>query len=269
MKQIIRGCRTVRNARPLRLPPVTGKLGAAMLEATILGAVALGAAGCATQVRNTGTYVPPAQYTGHQIPRPREVLVYGFTIDPNTIQLDSGVKARLEALNGSADPQAERQKLAYQITGTISETLVDAINRMGLPAVAVAPDAVPAPGDVLIQGQIVRVNAGNATRRAVIGFGAGASEVFADVQVLRAGPGGYAQPLQTYDANANSGRTPGLGLGVASAAAGHVALAVAGSVAATAARERTGLARDAQDLATKVATNVGDFFANQGWITSD
>jgi hypothetical protein len=254
----------VRSPRRSRLPAATAALGAAML-----GAIALTVAGCATQVRNTGTYVPPAQYTGQQTPRPREVLVYDFTIDPNTIQLDSGMRARLEALNGSADPQAERQQLAYQITSAISETLVDAIDRMGLSAIAVAPDAAPAPGDVLIQGQIVRVNAGNATRRAVIGFGAGASEVFADVQVLRAGPGGSIQPLQTYDADANSGRTPGLGLGVASAAAGHVAVAVAGSVAGTAARQRTGLAKDAQDLATKVATNVGDFFADQGWIAPD
>ena len=198
--------------------------------------------------------------------RPREVLVYGFTINPNTIQLDSGMKARLAALSGSANPQAERQELAYQVTSTISETLVDAINRMGLIAVPAGPGSQPQPGDVLIQGQIVRVTAGNATRRAIVGFGAGKSEVFANVQVLRAEAGGYAQPLQTYDANANSGRTPGLGLGVASAAAGHVAMAVAGSVAGTVARQRSGLAKNAEDLAKKVATNVGNFFASQGWI---
>ncbi len=226
----------------------------------------LGIAGCSSQVQNTGTYVPPVQYSGQPIPRPHEILVYGFTIDPNTIQLDSGMKARLEAMSGSADPQAERQELAYEITSTISDTLVDAINRMGLIALPAGPGAGPRPGDVIIRGQIVRVTAGNATRRALVGFGAGKSEVFADVQVLRAERGGYARPLQTYDANANSGRTPGLGLGAASAAAGHVAMAVAGSVAGTVARQRSGLAKDAEDLAKKVATNIGDFFAAQGWI---
>ncbi len=234
-------------------------------------AASLGIAGCSAHVQNTGTYVAPAQsaggqYPGQAIPRPREVLVYAFTIDPNTIQLDSGIKARLEAMSGSADPQAERLELADQITSAISETLVDAINRMGLIAVPAGPGARARPGDVLIQGQIVRVTAGNATRRAIIGFGAGKSEVYANVQVLQAEPGGYARPLQTYDANANSGRTPGLGLGAASAAAGHVAMAVAGSVAGTVARQRSGLAKDAADLAKKVATNVGDFFAAQGWI---
>lgn len=222
---------------------------------------------CSAHVENTGTYVPAVQYSGRPIPRPSEVLVYGFTINPNTIQLDSGMRARLEAMSSSADPQAERQELAYQVTSAISETLVDAINRMGLIAVPAGPGMFARPGDVLIQGQIVRVTAGNATRRAIIGFGAGQSEVYADVQVLRAEPGGQVQLLQTYDASANSGRTPGLGLGVASAAAGHVAMAVAGSVAGTAARARTGLAKDAEDLAKKVATNVGDFFAAQGWIS--
>jgi len=251
MKQLISSSKMACIGRPLRF---------------LLAAAWLGLPACSTQVHNTGTYVPPVQYSGHAIPRPSEVLVYGFTINPNTIQLDSGMKARLEALSGSANPQAERQELAYQVTSAISETLVDAINRMGLAAVAAGPGVFPRPGDVLIQGQIVRVTAGNATRRAIIGFGAGKSEIYANVQVLRATPGGYAEPLQTYDANANSGRTPGLGLGVASAAAGHVAMAVAGSVAGTVARQRSGLAKDADDLAKKVATNVGDFFAAQGWI---
>ncbi len=224
-------------------------------------------AGCSTHVQNTGTYVAPVQYSGQHMPRPREVLVYNFTIDPKTIQLDSGMKARLEAMSGSADPQAERQELAYEVTSAISETLVDAINRMGLIAVPAGPGSEPQPGDIILQGQIVRVDAGNATRRAIIGFGAGKSQVFAAVQVLRAEPGGNAQILQTYNANANSGRTPGLGLGAASAAAGHVAMAVAGSVAGTVARQRSGLEKDAEDLAKKVATNVGDFFAAQGWIS--
>jgi hypothetical protein len=224
-------------------------------------------AGCSAHVQNTGTYVGPVPYSGQPAPAPHEVLVYNFTIDPNTIQLDSGMKARLEAMSGSADPQTERSELAYEVTSAISETLVDAINRMGLIAVPAGPGSRLQPGDVIIQGQIVRVDAGNATRRAIIGFGAGKSQVFANVQVLRAEPGGYARPLQTYDANANSGRTPGLALGAAGAAAGHVAMAVAGSVAGTVARQRSSLGKDAEDLAKKVATNVGDFFAAQGWIS--
>jgi uncharacterized lipoprotein YmbA len=246
----------------------TSLVAAAARPAPILVmATLLALAGCSSQVQNTGTYVGPAADTGQQLPRPREVLVYNFTVDPNTVELDSGMKARLEAMTNSADPQAERRQLAHEVTSAISETLVNAINGMGLLAAPAGPGTRPSPGDVIIQGQIVRVDAGNATRRAIIGFGAGKSEVFADVQVLRAEPGGYIQPLQTYNADANSGRTPGLALGAAGAAAGHVAMAVAGATAGTVARQRQGLAKDGEDLAKKVATNIGSFFATQGWIT--
>lgn len=229
-------------------------------------ATLLALAGCSSQVQATGTYVAPAADIGRQMARPRAVLVYDFTINPGTIQLDTGMKARLEAMNSTPDPQAERRQLANEVISAISETLVDAINRMGLNAIPAGPGSQPRPGDVIVQGQIVRVEAGNATRRAVIGFGAGKSEVFADVQLLRVAPGGYTVPLQTYDASANSGRTPGLALGAAGAAAGHVAMAAAGAAAGTVSRQRSGLAKDSEDLAKKVATNVGDFFAAQGWI---
>jgi hypothetical protein len=221
--------------------------------------------GCGTPARNSASYVAPPSQGGAQLPRPRTVIIYPFTINPRTIELDSGMKARLEALAQSPDPAAERRKLAAEVQEAISETLVDAINRMGLQAVP-AGAVAPAPGDVLVEGQILRVDSGNATRRAIIGFGAGKSTVYGSAAVLQFGADGQLHPLQSYDANANSGRTPGLALGAAGAAAGHVAMAVAGAAAGTIARQRSGLARDGETLAKKVATNIGSFFAAEGWV---
>ncbi|HTI00317.1 MAG TPA: DUF4410 domain-containing protein [Acidisoma sp.] len=237
-----------------------------VLPVAIAGLLAL--TGCGTAAQNDASYVAPPSQGGAQLPRPRTVLVYPFTIDPKTVQLDSGMKARLEALAQAPDPAAERRKLATEVQEAISETLVDAINRMGLHAVPAGTSA-PAPGDVLIEGQILRVESGNATRRAVIGFGAGQSAVYGSAAVLQLGADGQVHPLQSYDADANSGRTPGLGLGAAGAAAGHVAMAVAGAAAGTVSRERTGLARDGETLAKKVATNIGTFFAAEGWIAAN
>lgn len=234
-----------------------------ILPITLAGLLAL--SGCGTTAQNSASYVAPPSQGGAQLPRPRTVIVYPFTINPQTITLDSGMKARLEALAQSPDPAAERRKLALDVQDAISETLVDAVNRMGLHAVP-AGRAAPAPGDVLIEGQILRVDSGNAARRAVIGFGAGKSAVYGSATVLQLGADGQLHPLQSYDANANSGRTPGLALGAAGAAAGHVAMAVAGATAGTIARHRSGLARDGENLAKKVATNIGSFFAAEGWI---
>jgi len=221
--------------------------------------------GCGTAAQNSASYVAPPSQGGAQLPPPPTVIVYPFTINPRTIELDSGMKARLEALAQSPDPAAERRKVAAEVQEAISETLVDAVNRMGLHAVP-AGAATPAPGDVLIEGQILRVDSGNATRRAVIGFGAGKSTVYGSATVLQLGADGQPHPLQSYDADANSGHTPGLALGAAGAAAGHVAMAVAGAAAGSVSRERTGLAKDGEDLAKKVATNIGSFFAAEGWV---
>jgi hypothetical protein len=175
--------------------------------------------------------------------------------------------ARLEETSGTTDPAAQRAEVAYSVTSTITETLVDAFTRMGLPSRAASPGEPPPPGAIVIQGQVLKVNGGNATRRTLIGFGAGKSEIEAQVGVLRALPGGALQPLESYAGDATSGRTPGLGLGAASAAAGDVGMAVAGSAVGTVARSQTGLEKEAANLGNKVASDIGQFFAEEGWIT--
>ncbi len=228
----------------------------------LLGAMVLAFAACATRVDDTGNYI--ATQSGPPLPRPAEVLVYDFVVDWRSVQLDQGLRARLERQNG--EPSEDQQAVASDVQAAVAETLVEQIRAMGLRAVRASPSTRPRPGDVIVGGQIVRVDAGNATRRNLIGFGAGKSEVFANVDVYEAGKGERNRLLRTYDADANSGRTPGLGLGAASAAAGNVGLAVAGTAIGTASRYRTGLPQDGEHLAKRVAVNLGEFFAQQGWI---
>lgn len=217
---------------------------------------------------NTASYAAPPSVGGTALPRPRTIFVHSFTIDPRTVQLDSGMREFLNSLSKTADPAAERRRIALEVQNAISETLVAQISGMGLPAVAAdaASRAQYRPGDVVVEGQIVRIDSGNATRRTLIGFGAGKSAVYADATLLQVRADGTLRPLQSYDASANSGRTPGLGVGAAGAAAGHVALAVVGSTAGTIKRARTGLAKDGETLAHHVAANFSHFFAAEGWI---
>ena len=231
-------------------------------RALLLGALSSPLAACATSVENTQTYV--AGQSGPPLPRPAEILVYDFVVDWRSVQLDQGIRARLERQNG--EPSEDQQQVAAEVQAAIAETLVEQIKAMGLRAVRATASTRPRPGDVIVGGQIVKVDAGNATRRNLIGFGAGKSEVFANVEVYEAAKGERNRLLQTYDADANSGRTPGLGLGAASAAAGNVGLAAAGTVVGTASRYRTGLPQDGEHLAKRVARNLGQFFSQQGWI---
>lgn len=239
-------------------------MAAALATATLCGLASL--AGCATHVQNTANYAAPTGYPAVITARPRIVLVYPFSLDPAIVQLDPSMLAHLEGDSGSSDPGLQRAETAQDVTATITETLVAAFNKMGLPSRAAAPGEPPPPGAVVVQGQILKVTAGNAARRTLIGFGAGKSEVVAQVGVLRALPSGQLQPLESYRGDSSSGRTPGLGLGAASAAAGHIGMAVAGSAAGTIARHRTGLEREAANLGKQVASDIGQFFTAEGWI---
>lgn len=233
---------------------------AGLLPLAAIGLLSL--AGCATHVQNTGHYAAPPGFAGAI--RPQIVLVYPFAVDPAEVRLASGVLAKLNS--NDEDPDTKRAEIAQDVQGEITNTLVDAFSRMGLPSRAAYPGEVPPPGAIIIQGQIVKINAGNAARRAVIGFGAGQSQVEANIGVLRALPGGRLRPLESYHAKATSGRTPGLALGAAGAAAGHVAMAAAGAAAGTVKRSHTGLDQEAENLGKEVASDVGQFFASEGWI---
>lgn len=124
---------------------------------------------------------------GAPLARPVVVVVQDFATDPQAIQLDSGVRSRLEALIGGSQPDARRVEIATQVRSAVTETLVRRIQAMGLAAVANTsgpPGLEPAGGPVVtVSGQVEDVDQGNKTRRTLIGFGAGQSKVGADVQV--------------------------------------------------------------------------------------
>jgi len=219
--------------------------------------------GCATQVTRTGSYMPTGDQAGVAMPRPQRVLVTDFEVDPQAVQLDQGIGPRVMRTMGGGEVAMGS---AREVQDAITEALLDDIRKMGLPAVHATPGAPVQPNDLLVQGQILKINEGNRTRRLAIGFGAGKSSVEAKVQVYYGR--GEAQPrlLQTYDADANSGRKPGMGLGVASAAGGGSLAPAALSGALGAHSEKQGVAGEGQHLGNRIAYNLGEFFVQQGWI---
>ena len=216
---------------------------------------------CATQVTQTGNYLPSG---GAAMPRPHRVLVADFGVAPEAVQLDQGVGPRVLRLMGSG---ASAETPAREVQDAISEALLDDIRKMGLPVERAEPGTPPRPDELLVQGQILKIDQGNRTRRLTVGFGAGKSSVEAKVQVYY-GRGAGAQPelLRTYDADANSGRKPGLALGAASAAGGGSLAPAAVSGALGVHSEKQGVAGQGQHLGDRIAYNLGELFVQQGWI---
>lgn len=220
----------------------------------------------------SGGHVRTAQtaLTG-ALPRPAQVVVTDFAITPDEVKLDRGVGVSVMR-NASGQPASEAQMKAAQATqSALSETLVAQLRAEGLPAVRVAPGAVPPPGTLLVQGQILGVDQGNRARRLLIGLGAGKSQVQADSQLYYIADPSQPQFLRAFTGSADSGRMPGaaetMGAGAAAQTVGSSA-AVTTATHTNAEARHTDAEAEADALAKALAHQIGTYAAAQGWIAA-
>jgi hypothetical protein len=226
--------------------------------------VLLGLANCSTEVANTSS----PQLSSISLPRPQSVVVLDFAADQAKLQLDQGVRPRLQRTAHGASALADEQAMLFVVRNSISDALVANIRRMGLPAERAAEAPLLDADTVVVRGQILDVNQGNRTRRVGVGFGAGKSDVTANVAVYYERPGTPAQLLQTYDASSNSGRKPGTALGGALAVgrASAVPVVLTGTTGVASERNKSPVAKEGAQLGDHVAYELGEFFVRQGWV---
>jgi hypothetical protein len=232
---------------------------------SLLVVTALSLTACKTQVVNTtGQYVSPQAATA--LPRPQVVYVSNFTADRASLGLDQGIGPRLQRQLEGDSVATDRQQMLFEAQDAIADTLVSQIRGMGIPAERAAGEPPTGANALLVRGQLERVDEGNRTRRLVVGFGAGKSDVGAQVQVVYYRPGALPQLIQTYDADSNSGRKPGMAVGAASAAQGSFGMLAASGATGAVAEHRTDVGKEGEALARRVAYDLGQYFVKQGWI---
>ncbi len=123
---------------------------------------------------------------------PRTVYVEDFVLDYQNVQTDEGIRGRVGILQRvpRLRPQSDPAAQARTLVNLLSESLVADLAEAGVPATRLTQDTVlPAEG-WLLHGVFVEVDEGNQMRRAVIGFGSGASrmEVMVGVNDLATHP---------------------------------------------------------------------------------
>lgn len=123
---------------------------------------------------------------------PRTVYVEDFSLDYQSVQADEGLRGRVGVLERlpRLRPQADPAEQARKLVNLLSESLVADLTEVGVRAQRITPSAaLPAEG-WLLHGAFVEVDEGNRLRRAVIGFGSGAShmEVLVGVNDLATHP---------------------------------------------------------------------------------
>lgn len=189
------------------------------------GAIALAAllAGCAGDGTEAGagrlpyrTKVTDAETTAAQpVLTPSMVYVEDFDLEvvPHPEQqglLGGGggggpVRQVLGELRGESQDPAEK---ARTLVDRMSTEIVEDLEAKGIPARRLrAGDPMPSEG-WLVRGVVTELDEGNRIRKAVVGFGAGKSQLTLYVNFSNLSEGA-AQPFYSFEASNNSGDMPG------------------------------------------------------------
>lgn len=204
-------------------------------------------------------------YTGPALPRPERIIVNDFGATPADIPADSA----LTAVAAAPAPQTvEDVEIGRRLGAEIAEQLTANLRAAGLPAVQAAGQAPPRAGDIVIEGNFYGIEEGSAGRRVLLGFGTGAAELRTAVEAYRMTPEGLRH-LAGGTTDSSGGKTPGLvmPLAVAAATANPLGLVVAGAVKLR--REQTGantIEGAAKRTADEIAAQLKTGARKQGWI---
>jgi hypothetical protein len=133
----------------------------------------------------------------------------------------------------SAPQTAAQLAIGRKLGAEIAKDLVAELQTMGLPAVRAVGQPGPRVGDGLVVGYFASVDAGSATERVVLGFGAGGAELKTVVKGFLMTAQGL-RALGSGEVEAGSGKMPGgaVPLVVAVATANPIGLVVSGAAKA-------------------------------------
>lgn len=182
--------------------------------------------------------------------RPVTIYVADFDLDVGEVQSQGiGSAVANNTIIGSLPHPlgllpSDKQTTAGHLVDLMATSLVKDLNSDGFQAQRIAADA-PVPADGwLLRGVFTQVDEGSRLRRAIIGFGAGKTEIEVDTKLdnLAFGP---PQPFYEVDTAAHSGSMPGAVVTMSPAAAALKFVIAKGD-----------LDRNTRDTATQIAKTV-------------
>lgn len=154
---------------------------------------------------------------------PSQIYVQDFKLDVSNLKTDSGVGGLTDQVSasggilgrlsqrmsrGSISGTPEAQ--VPQIISAMSESLISGFKKKGIPAARLAEGTTDIPHDGwLVKGRFVEVDEGNRAERAALGFGLGATQMEAQVEVADLSSKNPKQPFLIFGTNKEAGMKPG------------------------------------------------------------
>ena len=206
-----------------------------------------------------------SSYSGSQVlPKPERVIIQDFT-PVGDIITDESVAARLHrdlSLRHRSDEDSTPEVLTQQVQAIFSKTLVQEFTKVNVHSER-AVDGMGAPmGPVLIvEGEFVAIDEGDKTKRVMVGFGRGASDIKTHV-IVSSFVNGTRTVVLEFNLNSASGKKPG-----APATMGAGSIAVSAAVGDVGDKKGT-VQADASRMAKAVAKQIEGFMNTQKWISA-
>jgi hypothetical protein len=212
------------------------------------------------------TSIKPVVHRDYTVPRPARILVYDFAFNAADVNEYQGIMRQQPSIR---NPMARQHELGKAASEALALHLKDNLQRLGFTVERVPRGTRAGDADLVIDGRFVTIDEGNPLRRLVIGFGAGASAMETRVKVSAAN--GKESVLE-FTTRAESGRLPGATatapIGAALPMAVGVGLAAGGAAATSMTEDSSSVKGMAASSASQIAGYLGEFFVNQGWISS-
>jgi hypothetical protein len=220
------------------------------------------AAGCAsTKVTDREQLV-----TG-QLPRPANIWVYDFAASPADVPADSALSGIYTA--DTTSQTAEQIATGRKLGADIATELVKQIQGMGMPAVPAFAGATPQINDIILRGYLVSFDEGSATKRVLIGFGSGSTDLKVAVEGFQVTAHGLRKLGSGSTDASGGGKTPGMAVGAATFIATANPVGLIATSAMKLYGEKSGKST-VEGRAAQTAKEIADIlkqrFQEQGWI---
>lgn len=200
--------------------------------------------------------------------KPDIVVVHDFAVSPDKVELDKSLLGKIGSNGSGASADVEAQAVGLLVADALAQKLVAELNDEGIKAYRAKDAPRTTAQSASISGYFESVDQGNRSKRVMIGFGLGGSEVRTHFYFYR-GVGVTDAPVAEMMTVAKSSLKPGMaaaaGVGVVRGTAG-AAVAVSGATSAASEKFSDSVEADARRSAKEVADQIIKRYRANGWL---
>ncbi len=196
------------------------------------------------------------------LPRPPALPIYDFAVDPEDVMVDTA-----GLTSGDEASTAERLAEGKEWANALSESFVRQFVEEGITSRRATGSTHIPLNAIVVKGQFILIDEGDEIKRTTIGFGAGAEDLSAMVQVYQMRKAGLMR-ISEVEAEAHGRKTPGIAVPAAmTAGTGMVAGLVVSSAMNLKSEAVDGsMQATVDDLAEELVERAVSYYKKRGWL---